>query len=212
MAKAKKAEKAVAISEILGKSWSIFKKNWKTIYILLALPLVLTIIQEMLYGLTDITGVSAFVVQVVFWLAQMIVSMGIIKAMLYIVRGKEVDVDTILSTKGSILPFLFASILVSLIVLFGFVLLIIPGIYLAIKYMFVPYLLIDKELGAMESLKMSSEMTKDIKWSLFAFSLVALLIGYGGILFMLIGLLVTLPYVTVAYSVLYERVRLARKV
>lgn len=207
-----KTDKAVDISKILGESWSIFTKNWVKIYGLLLLPFALVFIQEILYSITDMQGITAFIFSIVYTLVQLVVSMGVLKALLYIVRDKEVDIDTILSTKHLLIPYIIATILVALMVAFGIILFIIPGIYLAIKYMFVPYLIVDKEFKAMEAIKKSAEMTKDIKWSLLAFSVIAVLIGYGGIFIFFIGLLVTLPLMTVAYSVLYERVRLAQKI
>jgi uncharacterized membrane protein len=91
------------------------------------------------------------------------------------------------------------------VVAFGLVLLIVPGIILAIKYVFYDYLIIDKELGPLEALRESSRITGGVKWQLFIFMLLVFLINFAGILFFGVGLLLTIPATTIATAYVYRR-------
>ncbi len=53
----------------------------------------------------------------------------------------------------------------------GFMLFIIPGVILSIKFMFSEYLLIEENLGPIEALKRSSSLTSGYKWKLYIFTL-----------------------------------------
>lgn len=83
---------------------------------------------------------------------------------------KEVK-DTKLASK------FFAGIfLYSLLVVFGLILFIFPGIYWGLKYLFVPFLIIDKKVGVKEAFSRSKEMTVGYKGKLFIFFFLMFLI------------------------------------
>ena len=69
---------------------------------------------------------------------------------------------------------------VHLIVLAGFILLIIPGIIWSIKYQYMIYLVIDKNMGIRESMKLSAAMTDGVKWDLLAFEFITGIINVLG--------------------------------
>lgn len=106
----------------------------------------------------------------------------------------------------TVLHYFLAMILYILIVLVGLVLLILPGIYLAVRLQFSPYLIVDDEnMGPIESLKKSMKLTQGIFWKLFGFSVVTLLFNIAGALCFGIGLLITLPITGIAYTKLYRK-------
>lgn len=89
--------------------------------------------------------------------------------------------------------FLGAKILSSIAVIIGLVLLIIPGIILAIAFIPVPYLVLERKLGPIEALKESWRITKGHRWQI-ALLLGALLgLNLLGLLALVVGLLVTVP-------------------
>lgn len=94
--------------------------------------------------------------------------------------------------------YLGASILVGLGVVLGLVLLIVPGIILALRWLFVQYLVIDRKLGVMDSLKESARITYGYKWKLLVLLLAVAGINILGILALIVGLLVTIPVTTLA--------------
>lgn len=112
--------------------------------------------------------------------------------------------DLFTSFKGYFWRYIGASILFGLIVAGGMFLLIVPGIIWAIKFQYFGYLIVDQNLGVMDSLKKSSEITNGVKLPLLGFGILIALINYGGAVLLFIGLLVTIPITMIAYASVYR--------
>lgn len=95
-------------------------------------------------------------------------------------------------TKSAV-NFVATSIIVGIATVIGFVLLIVPGIIVAIVFGFSLYLVIDKGLGPIEAMKESARLTKGNRWNLFLLGVLLVGINILGFLALLVGLLVTLP-------------------
>ena len=133
-----------------------------------------------------------------------IVSMGLIKISILFVDKKKPEISDLFYTK-SILNFILVSIVRGFIVLIGYILLIIPGIILSIKFQFAEYLVVDKNMDVVEALNKSWEMTKGIKWNLFIFGILLFLINVVGFIALLIGLFITVPLSMVATAFVYRK-------
>lgn len=94
--------------------------------------------------------------------------------------------------------FLAAELLVGVIVLGGFILLIVPGIIAMLMLLFVPYLVIDRELGPIEALKESARITRGFRWELVLLVLIVFVLNIAGALALLAGLLISIPVTTLA--------------
>jgi hypothetical protein len=90
--------------------------------------------------------------------------------------------------------FLGASILLVLAVAIGLVLLIVPGIIFMLMFMFTTFIVIERELGPIEAMKESRRITRGHKWQLLGFLLVLVLINLLGLLALIVGMLVSIPY------------------
>lgn len=102
--------------------------------------------------------------------------------------------------------YLLASFLMAVIVGIGLLLLVIPGIYLAIRLQFYKFLIVDKEdIGPWMAIKESWRMTDGHSWKLFLFMLLIILINLVGAVLLGIGLLVSIPVSLIAYAVLYRQ-------
>jgi uncharacterized membrane protein len=96
-------------------------------------------------------------------------------------------------------------ILLVLLVLVGTVLCILPGIYLAIAYVFVWNLLADRKGSAWECLEMSRQaVTAHWGWALLLM-LVASLLAYAGLIACIIGVFVTMPLYGLMLAAAYDR-------
>jgi len=204
-AAASMSENKLAIGQIVKDTWAVFKKEWMKIYGLMLLPIAFAIVYGIITGILGAEGLIGVILELLYFFIQTVISMGVLKAMLNIVRGEKFDIDTILSTQPLFLKYLGATLLVGLIVGIGLLLFIIPGIYMAITYTFVPYLIVDKKMGVFEAMKESSELTKGKKFDIFIFGIVAMLIGYSGILALFVGILLTAPFAGMMYPILYSR-------
>ena len=101
--------------------------------------------------------------------------------------------------------FFLAGLLMGILVLGGLILLVIPGIYVAIKLQFTPILVADKGLGPVGAVKASWELTKGKWFKLFVFDLLVAGINILGAIALGVGLLFTIPLSAIAFVYLYRK-------
>ena len=159
--------------EVLGKSWDMFKAHWLFLLMILGITLVSQVIISGLEKATqDMMGIS-LLVSIATFLVSLWISFNFIKLYLHLIdTNTEGKISEAFSFSQSFWPFLGASLLFTLMFVVGLLLFIVPGIYWALKYQFYGELIVDKKMGALESLKKSSEITKGVKWQLLGFGFV----------------------------------------
>ena len=136
---------------------------------------------------------------------------GLMRFTIRVARGEEVDVGDSLSwgfKNGMWLKSLIFFVIYTLGLIIGFLLLIIPGLYLSAAWALGFYLLIDKGLSPLDALGKSRELVHKVGfWKVFIAVLV-LQIGIQLIsLIPVIGIIVTLfliPLVYMVYVAIYE--------
>jgi len=160
------------------------------------MPLVAAAIYSLIFG------IISFVIG-------MFVNMAQIKVGLRFSRGETADFPDLFNEYPRFWDFLLGSILYGLIVLGGLILLIIPGIYWAIKYHFYGYLIIDQGMGPVDAIKKSGELTDGVKWDLLVFWLALLGIYILGFLACCIGVLFAIPVILVAVAYVYRTLLIA---
>ena len=102
--------------------------------------------------------------------------------------------------------YLISAILAGVIVLAGLLLIVVPGIYLAIRLQYYKFLIVDKEnISPVMALKESWRMTEGHTWNLFLFMLLIILINFIGAMLLGIGLFVSVPVSLIAYAFLYRK-------
>jgi uncharacterized membrane protein len=105
---------------------------------------------------------------------------------------------------GPFWRFLGAHILTVIAIAIGFVLLIVPGIILSLGLAFVPYLVVERGLGPIESIKESWRITKGHKWQLALLFLALLGINLLGVLALIVGVFVSVPITLIAFAHAYR--------
>lgn len=119
-------------------------------------------------------------------------------------NGNRVVFDDLFSIDSRWISFAFLAVIKGGLILLGFVCFIIPGIYLAVRWMFAEYYVLDKGMRPLEALKASSELTKGYRWKLFLFGLVSLLLILLGVFFLIVGAIVAALVVTFASIKIYK--------
>jgi uncharacterized membrane protein len=140
-----------------------------------------------------------------FWVMGVIMQIGSIKIGLSLSRGQNAVLSELFTHYTLFFKYIFASILAGLATLGGFILLIVPGIIIAIMLSQSEYLVVDKGLGPVAALRESRALTKGARWQLFVFGLVVLLVNLGGFLCLGIGLLFTIPASYIAGLFVYDQ-------
>ena len=82
----------------------------------------------------------------------------------------------------------------------------IPLIYISIRLFFAPYLLVDRNMGAIEAIKMSWKATETMQGKIFLFILFNLLFCILGIICFVVGIFVTYMLLIYASASLYRQV------
>jgi hypothetical protein len=86
----------------------------------------------------------------------------------------------------------------------GYMLCIIPGLYLSVSWMFALPLVVDKNLPFWDAMELSRKVTSKHFFLLLAFLFVIGLLAVSGIIACCIGVLVTVPMASLAYMYAYE--------
>lgn len=92
-----------------------------------------------------------------------------------------------------------------LALLLGLILLVVPGIIVNLGFSMGIYLILERKAGIIESFKMSWAMTRGYKWKLFFISILFLLINLVGVIFLVVGLFVTIPITAIAMAEIFKR-------
>jgi predicted Ser/Thr protein kinase len=120
-------------------------------------------------------------------------------------RGEPASVETAFSGFHIAFANLFLAGLVTwMLIILGFICFIIPGLYLAVAWMFTLVLVIDKRLDFWTAMELSRKMVTKHWWKFFGFWFVLLLMKVGGALFCGIGIFLAAPIALAAAVFAYE--------
>ena len=135
------------------------------------------------------------------------IQVGVALYSLEVYKGKKVGLETIFSRFNGFKPIIF-TLIYTLIVFLGVILLVVPGIILGLMYSQVFYILADNpDIGVTEAFNMSSKMMKNNMWQLFMLNLEALLYFIAGIFTLLIWWVWLVPRYYVAFAGFYDAIK-----
>lgn len=97
----------------------------------------------------------------------------------------------------------FANLLVAIIIGFGIVFFIIPGLIFACKLAFVPYLIVDKKMEAVEAVKESWKMTNGFGVVIFLTGFLVIFVALIGLLFLGVGIIISIIWIKLAFAAIY---------
>jgi hypothetical protein len=130
--------------------------------------------------------------------------LGLTRAGLNLVSGKDISVEMLFGEGSKLLRALGASILLGLAVVIGLILLIVPGIYIAMRYGQVIPAIVDRDLGIFEAFSYSESITTNNRMNLFLLGLLNLLALIVGAIPCGLGLIFIGPVVWLAALVAYR--------
>lgn len=99
-----------------------------------------------------------------------------------------------------------ASLLVTALVILGFFVLIIPGIIIGVRLIFVSYIVMDKKLDPIEAVELSWKLTRGHGWRIFGMIIVSFFIIIFGLLLFIVGIFPAIMWVSSSFATLYESV------
>jgi len=121
-------------------------------------------------------------------------------------RGDRLEIKNVFEAFQNYWNAVLASLMVSVIVVIGFILLIVPGIIFACKLAFTPYLIVDQRMEVIEAIKASWRMTNGHAWKVFLIGLLAIPIFIAGLICFGVGVIISIMWITMAFASLYHAV------
>lgn len=123
--------------------------------------------------------------------------------LLRVARGENAEIADMFSATRFFWRFFWGTLLFQIMIGIGFVLLIIPGIILVLMFWPIYYVIVDRDTGVIESLRLAQELTSGNYMAVFVLFLASLGIGLLGILGCGVGLLFAIPLVELLFAVAY---------
>ena len=206
----------VNMLETLGESWRGLKGFKLKCLIAILLYLVVFIVIGMAFGV--VAGIiaqtggdqSVFVVvnivsQIVMTAIALPMSIAILIMAMRHANSKSVSAGEIFRHFGVIGTLFFAYIIMTIMIMLGFVLLVLPGIYLMFAYIYSMPLILEKKMGAWHALETSRKAITKVWFRLFGLMLLISLINLAGI-FTLVGWIWTVPWTVLAMAMVYQKI------
>ncbi|NGP87624.1 hypothetical protein [Fodinibius halophilus] len=145
-------------------------------------------------------------ISLIITLAQVFLSLGFIKIMLQLAQDKYVEVVDMFNNFRTFLSYFVASFLYGIAVILGLFLLVVPGIYIYVRFQFYPYIIIEEEVSAFTALKKSFFLSQSLTLELFLLQLVVITLNLLGILLFGVGIVITYPLTTMATAIAYKSI------
>lgn len=167
------------------------------------------------YGQLDLTSLSG-VASLTYWsiyfiilFISIVLGYNSVKMMLKMTDGHKVEMTELFAFDSATLKnawkYFLATLAYGLIVLIGLILLVLPGLYFAAKYAFVPYLVLDKALSIKEAFTKSAEMTLNKKWYLALMYFMSMLVVMAGFIALLVGVIPAIMIISFAFFYVYRK-------
>lgn len=148
-------------------------------------------------------GFVQFFFSIVQSVATAFLTIGWIRIYVTVARGGKADLSQLFSGGDALLWMVVGNLLVTIGVALGLVLLIVPGIIVALGLALTSFFIADARMPALEAISASWNATRGHKLHLFGFFLVLGLMGIAGALACGVGLLVAMPVAGVAMTTVY---------
>jgi hypothetical protein len=130
---------------------------------------------------------------------------GLYWMMLKKVRGQPAEFgDAFAGFSMAFLPLFLGALVAGILTAVGFILCVLPGIYLIVSWKFALPLIVDKKLDFWPAMECSRKVVSRHWWKLFGFGLVLLLVNLLGFACCFVGSLVSMPVTIAATMYAYE--------
>lgn len=201
--------KTFSIKEPLRFAWHTFKQQWLLLAGIALFYIAVSAVTNAVATTVQQEGyaVVSTLISIIGAVFNALLTLGFYFVALQFSRHEKGRFADLFSQWKLLGTYLVASILYGLLLVAGFLLLVFPAFIWGVKFQFYDFFILDKHAGAIAALKQSSQLTNGVKWSLFGFDLILLLIVVIGSALFGIGLLVALPVVFIAQAVAYQQLR-----
>ncbi len=196
------------VGEVISEAWEKTKGVKGTFFLTFIMVYIITIVVALttvlLIATVDLGGIGSLIMQVIMNLVILPICAGMFIMGIKRSVHAPIQVTNVFGYFNKSLKLFGAMILINIFIIIGYLLLILPGIYLTVAYMMAIPLIAEKNIGVWEAMETSRKaITK--KW--FSFLLFMILMGIIIIISSIplgIGLIWTFPLCLIAYGIIYR--------
>ena len=182
---------SIDISTALSRGWALVRDN-------LAVLVGATVLGWL------VTVCLAFV-PIVGWIVGFVLLGGLDFMYIRRIRGEEVQIgDVFAGFNRAFVDLTMAGLVKWLLTTIGLALCILPGIYLAVGYVFALPLAVDKQMEFWTAMEVSRRVVHEHWWSTFGLVIVLALVALAGFLVCGVGAVITIPVASAALMFVYE--------
>jgi uncharacterized membrane protein len=204
-----------SVGEAIGSAWEVYKANWAPLTLGYALTTFLGAMPGQVAPALMVAGVLQqnstkywaihAPLSVFGWLLAEFFGAGFTLAALRATRSGQASFGDFFAAGGKFLVFVLMTMLRTLATMIGLILFIVPGIIVSLGFANAPFYVIDQNMGPIEALKASWRSTEGQKGQMFLLSLAELGIVLAGLLALCLGILVAVPLMVIARTIVYTK-------
>ncbi|WP_020580830.1 hypothetical protein [Endozoicomonas elysicola] len=200
----------LSISNLLSESWEKTHGAKWTIHLAMGIYFGIYILLILAVAMAALVLPESGVLEIIIELTMLAITMPL-WAGIYMIGVRRavsapIRAGQTLDYFSKTLPLFGLYLLMLILILVGFLLLIIPGIYLSVAYMLAIPLMVDRNLGIWEALETSRKAINKRWFTIFGLTLVIMLINLVAMIPLGLGLIWTIPMSTIAFGVLYRNI------
>jgi uncharacterized membrane protein len=199
-------QRSIDLVPLFKFSFSQFKKYASFVIGAMLTYFVLAILPQVYFTLhaPETPTTKSQLIQILLMMVQVFLSLGFTKIILLLVQDKYVEVADMFNNFRLFLSYFVASFLYGIGILAGLFLLVIPGIFVAIRFQFYPYFIIEESESSFVALQKSYYLSQNLTLELLLFGIAVVILNLVGVLLIGIGIIFTYPLTTLATAVVYK--------
>lgn len=205
----------IVLDDVFARAWAIYKDRlWSCVLIIavllgvnwglsIATNLGVSLVERAFRHDTAIRVTTTVVLQV--GVSAIGVWLAVAQTLIFlkIARGQPADLGEVAQVGPYFVRALLAGLIIACAVGIGTMLCIVPGVILALMLSQTYFLIVDRDVGVLDSLRLSMEITNGNKLTLFGIYLIGGIIGGLGILACGVGIVFTLAFMQLLFAVTY---------
>ena len=204
----------IDFGDVFARTWNIFKDQWGMCLLVLFLAILFNLVvsnglphggrligtivnnRELGAFLSGIGGLVGGVLSLWISIGQTLIFLGI-------ARGDPVDLGHLFAGGPYLLRIFVASLIAGIVMFFGLLLLIVPGVFLALMFWPFYLLIVDRNVGVVDSFDIARRITDGNKATVFLLAMVTFALTVVSAIPCGIGLLFTVPFFALLWPVAY---------
>ena len=174
----------IRVGECLSRSWELLKADPKMI---IGGTAIVVLVQILLSFIPVLGGIAGMILNGVFM-------GGLYGFFLKKIRGGSVAFEDVFAGfKLALVPLILTGLVSSVLTGLGLILCIIPGVYLAVCWIFAIPVVMDRKMPFWDGMELSRKTVSQNWFAFFLLGLVSGLVALAGVLACVVGLFVTIP-------------------